>query len=309
LKKIIITGATGSIGRNLVKELTTRGDELTVFTQTPQRAGKNLPSVENIIKWDYNSPDEWKEYLNGKDVVVHLAGANLGAKRWNKEYKKLAYESRIISTRNLVEAIAAVDKKPTTFICSSAVGYYGNRGDNYLSEDEERADNFLAKLCSDWEKEAARVEALGVRHVSARTGLVLSKDEGLLKQMIPSFKLFLGGYLGNGKQWFPWIHIDDIVGIYLHAIDSESAAVGLSGAVNAASPGIVRMKEFSKTLGRVLHRPSFLPIPKIAIKLLKGELGKYVTDSQRVVTEKLLKSGYKFKFENLEEALRDLLKK
>ena len=156
-----------------------------------------------------------------------------------------------------------MDKKPKAFICSSAVGYYGNRGDDYLSEDEGRADNFLAKLCADWEKEAAKVETLGVRRVSVRTGLVLSKDEGLLKQMIPSFKLFLGGYLGNGKQWFPWIHIDDIVGIYLHVIDNDSLQ---AEAVNAASPGIVRMKEFAKTLGRVLHRPSFLPIPKFAIK-------------------------------------------
>ncbi len=303
MKKIIITGATGSIGRNLVKELITRGDELTIFTQNLQSAGKNLPSVNNIIKWDYKIPAEWKNHLNGVDAVVHLAGANLAAKRWNDNYKKVAYESRIISTRKLVEAITAVDNKPKVFICSSAVGYYGNRNDDYLSEFEGRADNFLAKLCADWEKEAAKIEPLGVRRVSVRTGLVLSKDEGLLKQMIPSFKLFLGGYLGNGKQWFPWIHIDDIVGIYIKAIDSEK----LSGAINAASPGVVRMKEFSKTLGRVLHRPSFLPIPKFAIKVLKGELGNYVTDSQRVVMDKLLKSEFKFKFENLEEALRDLV--
>jgi len=309
MKKIIITGATGLIGRKLSRKLIKRGDELTIFTQNLINAEKKLPGVKKFIRWNYNKPGEWKQELNGVDVVVHLAGANLGAKRWNKKYKKLAYESRILSTKNLVEAIAAVDKKPYTFICSSAVGYYGNRDDNYLSEDEEPADNFLAKLCADWEKEAAKVETLGVRRVSVRTGLVLSKDEGLLKQMIPSFKLFLGGYLGNGKQWFPWIHIDDIVGIYLHTIDNESAGGGLNGAVNAASPEIVMMKQFAKTLGKVLHRPSFLPIPKFAIKILKGELGNYATDSQKVVMNKLLKSGYKFKFENLENALKDLLKK
>jgi len=313
MKKIIITGATGTIGSKLCQELIERGDELTIFTRNPANAEKKLPSVKKYIKWDYewmNAPSSlklrrtgWMYELHDKDAVVHLAGANLGAKRWNEAYKKLAYESRIISTRNLVEAIAAVDKKPKFFICSSAVGYYGNRSDDYLSEDEEPADNFLAKLCADWEKEAAKVEELGVRRVSVRTGLVLSKDEGLLKQMIPSFKLFLGGYLGNGKQWFPWIHINDIVGLYLHIIDNDK----FNGAVNAASPGIVRMKQFAKTLGRVLHRPSFLPIPKFAIKILKGELGNYATDSQRVVMNKLLKSGYKFKFENLEDALRDLL--
>ena len=305
MKKIVITGATGSIGRRLCERLINRGDELIIFTRNPKNAEQKLPTVKKFIRWDYNQPDKWKQELSGKDVVVHLAGANLGAKRWNKEYKKLAYESRIISTKNLVEAVTSVDKKPKIFICSSAVGYYGNRADDYLDEDEERADNYLAKLCSDWEKGSAKVEELGVRRVSVRTGLVLSKDEGLLKQMIPSFKLFLGGYLGNGRQWFPWIHIDDIVEIYLHAIDNDK----LNGTVNAASPGIVRMKQFAKTLGRVLHRPSFLPIPKFAIKILKGELGNYATDSQRVVMNKLLESGYKFKFENLEEALRDLVKK
>jgi len=305
MKKIIITGATGSIGSRLCKELIARGDEVTVFTRNTETTKQKFPDAINIVNWDYNKPNEWKEHLNGLDALLHLAGVNLGAKRWNKEYKKLAYESRVTSTRNLVEAVADVDKKPETFICSSAVGYYGNRGDDYLSESEGRADNFLAKLCADWENETKKVEPLGVRHVSVRTGLVLNKDEGLLKQMIPSFKLFLGGYLGNGKQWFPWIHIDDIVDIYLQAVDNDS----LHGAINAASSGIVRMKEFSKTLGRILHRPSFLPIPKFAIRILKGELGKYVTDSQRVVMDKLLKSGYKFKFENLDEALRDLLKK
>ena len=314
MKKIIITGATGLIGRKLSRKLIERGDELTIFTRNPDSAKKVLLEVKNYVKWDYKRIDApsslklrqtgWMHELQGKDAVVHLAGANLGAKRWNETYKKLAYESRIISTRKLVEAIASVDKKPNTFICSSAVGYYGSRSDDYLSEDEERADNFLAKLCADWEKEAAKVKTFGVRRVSVRTGLVLSKDKGLLKQMIPSFKLFLGGYLGNGGQWFPWIHIDDIVEIYLHLIDNGN----LSGAINAASPGIVRMKQFAKTLGGVLHRPSFLPIPKFAVKILKGELGNYTTDSQRVVVNKLLKSGYKFKFENLEDALMDLLR-
>ena len=200
-----------------------------------------------------------------------------------------------------------MDEKPKAFICASAVGFYGNRGDDYLSEDEEPADNYLAKLCTDWEKEAEKVENFGVRRVSVRTGLVLSKDEGLLKQMVPAFKLFLGGYLGNGRQWFPWIHIDDIAEIYLHAIDNESAGSGLSGAVNAASPGIVRMKEFANVLGKVLQRPSLFPIPKFTVKLLKGELGDYVMDSQKVAVNKLLQNGYKFKFENLEKALRNIL--
>ena len=303
-KKIIVTGATGLIGRTLVQDLFTRGDEVTIFTRDPGKVERNLASSTRIVKWDYNKPDEWKQHLNGIDIVIHLAGANLGARRWTDAYKKLVYNSRIISTRNLVEAIKSAEQKPKAFICSSAVGYYGNRGDDYLSEDEEPADNFLAKLCADWEKEAAKIETNGVRRVSIRTGLVLIKNEGLLKQMIPSFKLFLGGYFGDGRQWFPWIHIDDIAGIYLHIVNNDV----LNGAVNAASPGIVRMKQFTKILGRVLNRPSFLPIPKFTLKLVAGELGEYATDSQRVVMDKLLNTGYKFKFDKLEVALRDLLK-
>jgi hypothetical protein len=303
MKKILITGATGSIGRNLVRKLSNRGNEITVFTRNPIDAEKKLPTANKFIKWDYENIDSWSNELNGKDVVIHLAGANLAAKRWNKEYKKLAYDSRIISTKNLVGAIKSAELKPKAFICSSAVGYYGDRGDDILGEGEPPANNYLAKLCADWEKEAENAEDLDVRRVSVRTGLVLNKNEGLLKQLLPSFKFFMGGYLGSGKQWFPWIHIDDIVGIYLQAIDNEK----LSGAVNAASPGIVTNKEFSKTLGKVLNRPALFPIPKIALRIVSGELGNYIADSQRVSMDKILKSGYNFKFENLEEALRDLL--
>ena len=163
--------------------------------------------------------------------------------------------------------------------------------------------DFLANLCKDWEAEAKKFKESGIRYASIRTGLVLEKQQGLMKKLILSFKLFLGGWLGNGKQWFPWIHIDDIVGIYLHTIDD----VNMKGAVNGASPGIVTNREFSKVLGKVLKRPALFPIPKIALRIVSGELGNYVTDSQRISTDKILKSGYKFKFENLEDALRDLL--
>jgi uncharacterized protein (TIGR01777 family) len=315
MKKIIVTGATGSIGRRLCPLLIGNRYEVVIFTRNPEKARNIIPGAANYIKWDYKSglddPSSlklrrtgWMNELNGKDAVIHLAGANLGAKRWNEKYKKIAYDSRVISTRNLVEAIKSVDQKPKVFICSSAVGYYGNRNDEELDESSLPADNYLANLCKDWEAEAAKVEEIGIRRVSVRTGLVLDKNEGLLKQMLPAFKLFVGGYLGNGKQWFPWIHINDIVGIYLHAIDNES----ISGAVNAASPGIVRMKEFATAFGKVLHRPALFPIPKIAVKILKGGLGNYVTDSQKVIPNKLIRNGYKFKFEKLEDALRNLMK-
>jgi len=304
MKKIIITGATGSIGQRLAKELIERGDEVIVFTRNPAKAKKKIVNASNYVKWEYENKDAWMNKMHGIDTVVHLAGANLGAKRWNAEYKKLAYDSRIISTRNLVEAIKLTEQKPKTFICSSAVGIYGNRYDEVIDESSLLGNDFMAKICKDWEAEAQKVEQFGVRRISIRTGLVLVKDEGLLKQLYLPFKLFVGGPLGNGRQWFPWIHIDDIVGIFLHIINNES----IHGPINAASPGIVRMKEFAKSFGKVLKRPSFFPIPKLAMKVVAGEVAEYAVMSQRTSVKKIIESGYKFKFENLEVALRDLMK-
>jgi hypothetical protein len=303
MKKIVITGATGSIGRNLAQQLIARGDEVIVFTRKSKTPILKLSGKIKIIKWNYESIAAWLHELEDVDVIVHLAGANLGAKRWNEDYKKLAYDSRIISTRNLVEAIKLLEKKPKAFICSSAVGIYGNRYDEMLDESSSTGNDFMAAICKDWEKEAANVEQHGVRRVSVRTGLVMMKDDGVLKKMLLPFKLFIGGPLGNGRQWFPWIHIDDIVGIYIHAIDNESVL----GAINGASPGIVKMKEFAKTLGKVLKRPSFFPVPKFVMKIATGEIADYAVMSQRTSAEKILKLGYKFKFENLETALRNLL--
>jgi len=303
VKKIIITGATGSIGKKICPRLIENGNEVIIFTRSSEKAQKVLPGVKKFIDWNYYQPDRWKNELNGIDAVIHLAGANLGTKRWNKKHKRLAYDSRVISTRNLVEAIKNVDKKPETFICASAVGYYGDRKDEELYESSIPAENYLANLCRDWEAEAVKIEEIGVRRVSVRTGLVLDNGEGILKQMVPAFKIFLGGYLGNGKQWFPWIHIDDVAGIYLHAIGNKE----LSGAVNASSPGIVTMKKFAKSLGKILNRPALFPIPKFALKITAGEIADYAIMSQRISVNNILKSGYEFKFENLDEALRDLI--
>lgn len=304
MKKIIITGATGSIGKNLAQQLIARGDEVIIFTRNPDKAKEKIINAKRHVKWEYEKINAWLYDLNSVDVVVHLAGANLGAKRWNEYYKKLAYDSRIISTRNLVEAIKLVEQKPKVFICSSAVGIYGNRYDEILDENSSPGNDFMAHICKDWEKEAEKVEQFGVRRVSIRTGLVMQKNEGVLKKMLLPFKLFIGGPLGSGRQWFPWIHIDDIVGIYLHAIDDER----ISSAVNGASPGIITMKEFAKTLGKVLKRPSLLPVPKFVMKIAAGEVAEYAVMSQRTSVEKIIEAGYKFKFENLEKALKDLLK-
>jgi uncharacterized protein (TIGR01777 family) len=304
MKKIIITGATGLIGRNLADQLIARGDEVIIFTLNPEIAMKKIPNAKKFIKWDYEQLSNWINELNEVDTIIHLAGINLSSKRFNDKFKKLAYASRIVSTRNLVEAIKSVEQKPKVFVCASGTGIYGERYNEVLDETSSLGDDFLANLCKDWEKEAARVEQFGVRRVSLRTSPVLINGEGALKKMLWPYKFFIGGPLSTGNQWFPWIHIDDIVGIYLHAIETEN----LSGAVNAASPCILRMKEFAKTLGKVLKRPSIFPVPKFVMKIAAGEVAEYAVMSQRVSVDKILNSGYKFKFENVEDALRDLLK-
>jgi len=304
-KKIIVTGATGLIGRKLCSQLLEQGNEITIFTRDPEAAKKTIKGAKQYVKWNYNNPEEWKNYLNETDSIVHLAGTNLGAKRWNYEFKKELFNSRIESTRQLVNTMKNCKDKPKSFITASAVGYYGDRGDEVLIEKSITGKDFLSNLCSAWEKEAEKIEDQNVRRVSLRIGLTLSNEGGVLKKFLPPFKIFLGGPLGNGKQWFPWIHIEDLINIFIHTINTES----LQGPVNIASPGIVRMNDFATSLGKILRRPSLIPVPKFAIRIAAGELGKYAVMSQRVSVEKILNAGYKFKFEKLEDALRDLLKK
>jgi uncharacterized protein (TIGR01777 family) len=303
-KRVIITGATGLIGKKLVKALVDRKDEVIIFTRDISKAKSIFPTIKEFVEWDHHKPEEWKSKLENSDAVIHLAGINLFAKRWSNEFKKSVIKSRETSTRNLVDAVKSCSKKPEVFISASGVGYYGDCGDNLLTEEFPNGKDFLAEVCKIWESESAKVETASVRSVQVRTGLVLSPEDGALKQMLPAFKFFVGGPLGNGKQWSSWLHIDDIVGIYLNAIDNKI----LSGAVNAASPNPVRMTEFAKTLGKVLNRPSLFPVPKLMLRLIVGQAAEVVTASQRIKSKKILESGYKFKFETLEVALMDLLR-
>ena len=302
-KKIIITGATGFIGKKLSKALMDRGDEVTVFTRNTNSAKKKLPFIDNFVEWDYHKPDDWKNHLDGKDAIVHLAGVNLFSKRWNDDFKKKIIDSREVSTKNLVEALKDRKNKPEVFVSASGVGFYGDGKETILKEDSQKGNDFLAEVCEIWERESQKAGDYGIRNVQVRTGIVLSPEDGALKQMLFPFKLFVGGPLGSGKQWFPWLHIDDIIGIYIHSIDNKN----LSGAVNSANPNIVRMKEFAKTLGKVLKRPSILSVPEFILKIVVGKAAGTVASGQRINVEKLLKSGYRFKFENLEGALKNLL--
>lgn len=303
MKRIIVTGATGLIGQKLVSALIERGDEVIIFSRDITKAKTIIPNANEYVEWDYIKPELWKTKLDNSDAVVHLAGTNLFAKRWNDSFKNEVLKSRQISTKNLVDAIKSCSNKPQVFISASGVGYYGDCGDTILDETSSLGNDFLAEVCKVWEGESKRVEDAGVRSVQIRTGLVLSTEDGALKQMLPPFKFYIGGPLGNGKQWASWLHIEDIIGIYLHAIDNTE----LRGAVNAASPNPVRMNEFTNTLGNVLHRPSLFPVPKFILRLVIGEAAEVVTASQRVDVQKLLNSGFKFKFDFIKEALKDLL--
>lgn len=303
MKKIVITGATGLIGKKLASALIQRGDEIIIFSRNTEKAKSIIPNAKKFVKWDYKKPDVWQNKLEDSDAVIHLAGINLFAKRWDDKFKKEIVESRQVSTKNLVTAIKSCNKKPEVFISASGVGYYGDSDDSLLNENSDAGNDFLSEVCKVWEDESKQVESVGVRSVQVRTGLVLSKDDGALKQMLPPFKFFIGGPLGNGKQWSSWLHIDDIVGIYLYSLDNSQ----IKGAVNAASPNPVKMEKFANILGKVLHRPSLFSVPKFALRLMVGEAADVVVASQRINVDKILNSGYNFKFYNLEDALKDLL--
>ena len=302
LKKIVITGASGLIGTRLAKALINRGDYVYIFTRDIDNTKNIIPDAAEYIKWDYKKPDTWAEHLDNKDAIIHLAGASISGKRWTAYYKEIILKSRELSTKNLVNVINSIPCKPSSFICASGVNYYGDSGDQLLTEEKGPGNDFLADVCRIWETEAENVEKAGVRRISVRTGVVLSLKEGALKKMLLPFKLFAGGPLGSGSQWFPWIHLDDIVDIYIYLLDNNN----LKGSFNACSPDTVTMDEFAKALGKIMHRPSVFKVPKFALTLAAGEAAEVITASLKVFPKKLMEVGYKFKFGNLKDALADL---
>lgn len=291
------------IGRELCKELSLHGDELTIFSTNVEKAKAILPFAKEVVEWK-NYDKDYSVYLEGKDAVIHLAGASVAGKRWTPSYKKEIYDSRINTTRNLVSSIDKCKQKPEVFISASAIGFYGDRGDSILTETSSVGKDFLSNVCDDWEKASERIEMLNVRRVIIRTGIVLSIDDGALKKILLPFQLFVGGPLGNGKQWFSWIHLADIISLYLFLLDKKSQ----KGIFNAVSPQPVQMKTFAKRLGKVLHKPSLFPVPKFVLKLVMGESASAILASQKIKPEALLNAGYKFKFDDLESALINLLK-
>lgn len=286
--RITITGASGLIGTRLVARLQARGDEVTELSR------RHEP------RWEPTAGPPPAAALEGRDAVVHLAGENL-AQRWSADAKRRIVESRELGTRNLVAGLAGSGVK--TLVCASAVGYYGPRGDERVDEDAPPGDDFPAQVCVAWEREARAAEQHGVRVVNVRTGVVLDAGGGALAKMLPPFRLGVGGPVAGGRQYLPWIHVDDVVGIYVAALDGED----WRGPVNATAPEPVTNAEFSTALGRALHRPALLPVPELALRALYGEMASIVTSGQRAVPRAAQAHGYAFAHPDLDEALRAAL--
>lgn len=294
--RIAVTGATGFIGRELSVALMREGHAVVALTRDPRRAQAVLPGAR-VAPWG-----EPSAALPAVDGVVNLAGDSI-AGRWSEAKKRRLRESRIAGTRRLVDAIASAAARPGVLVSVSATGYYGDRGEETLTEASGPGRDFLAQLCQEWEAEAQRAEALGLRVARLRLGVVLDRDGGALAQMLVPFRLGAGGPLGSGRQWFPWAHRADAVGLLCFALERAAA----TGAINAVAPQLIRQAEFAQALGRALHRPAFLPTPALALHLLFGEFAQTLLGGQRVLAERAEALGYAFRFPQLAPALRDIL--
>ncbi|HWE25815.1 MAG TPA: TIGR01777 family oxidoreductase [Myxococcales bacterium] len=290
--KVVIGGANGLIGSALVRALRARGDQPLALVRRPAEGGE--------MRWDGRTVPPG--VLDDADAAVNLSGANIGARRWTDAFKKEIAESRVQSTRAFVDAIRGARRKPRVFVNASAVGVYGGRGDEEMTEASSPGKDFLAEVCKASEAEAARAEEFGVRTVLLRTGIVLAREGGALKQMLPPFKAFVGGPIGSGKQWFPWIHMADELALILWALDGA-----VRGPLNAVAPAPVRMKDFARSLARALRRPAFFSVPPIVLRIGLGEMAEVLLEGQRAVPKKALESGFQFRFGELEPALRDLV--
>ncbi|MGI8802966.1 MAG: TIGR01777 family oxidoreductase [Solirubrobacteraceae bacterium] len=290
--RVAVTGASGLIGRPLVAALEARGDEITVLSRDPQRG----------VTWDPLSEAAPAEALSGRDVVIHLAAENI-AQRWSDKAKRLIRDSRVIGTENLLAGIAAASPRPGALISASAVGYYGDRGDEALDEDASAGSDWVAEICVDWERTAAAGADLGLRVCLLRTGVVLSRHGGALAKMLPPFRAGVGGPVAGGQQYMSWIALEDIVDLYLAAADDGR----FTGALNATAPAPVTNAEFSKALGRALHRPAVAPVPRAALRLLFGEMAQIVTGGQRVYPARAAALGFDFRHPDLDGALEAAL--
>ncbi len=299
--RVIITGGTGLIGTALTKLLSSNNHEIFILTRRFPDNPKLRAGVQHV-QWDAATAEGWGHLVDGADAVINLAGEGIADGRWSEERKRRIYASRVNAGKAVMEAITAAATKPKVLIQASGVDYYGPHYDEILTEDAAPGSGFLAQVCFDWEASTAEAERLGVRRAVIRSGVVLSNDGGAWPRIVLPFKLFAGGPIGSGNQYWPWIHIDDEVQAIRFLIDNENA----SGAFNLSAPAPLTNKEFAVTLGKVMGRPAFFPVPSAALKIAFGEMSTVLLDGKRAVPHHLLELGYSFKYPTAEAAFRDL---
>jgi uncharacterized protein len=298
--RALVTGGTGFVGPHLLHRL----DRPIVLSRDTEKARQQLSNVNaNVREWDPNSGPPPSGVFDGVDVVFHLAGEGVASGRWTKAKKQRIRDSRVIGTRNLVEGLARAGHRPKALISASAVGYYGSRGEEALTEQSAPGDDFLAEVCVDWEREAQLAASLGIRTAMLRIGVVLGEEGGALAKMLPPFKLGLGGPLGNGKQWMPWIHVEDLASLFMHVARRDN----IQGPLNAGAPGIVRNREFTKVLAKELHRPAIFRAPYLGLRIVFGEIAQVLFASQKVEPRAAMASGFNFHYPRLEEAMHAVI--
>jgi hypothetical protein len=289
-------------GKALALDFLKDGHEVLILSRNPDLHRRSFPSGISLVQWDGRNLDEWGHLVDGSDVIINLVGENLGAKRWTQTRKKQILESRLLPGKVLAEAVQAATAKPKVFIQSSAIGYYGPRGDEELTEESASGTDFQSYVCREWESSTEAVERMGVRRVIIRDAVVLDKHEGALPRMVMPFRFFVGGPLGNGRQWFSWIHHRDDVRAIRFLIDKETA----SGVYNLSAPNPSRNRDFARTIGKVLRRPALIPVPGFVLRLLFGEMSTVLLDGQRVIPARLISEGFTFRYPDPEAALRDI---
>ncbi len=301
--RVVVSGPTGFIGRALVGELLRRGDEVLALSRRPKLVRRRFGDAVKAVPWTPEYAPEWGELLESYDGVVNLAGEPIIGRRWNEAQKERILKSRIDSTAGIIKAIRRADHRPDVFVNASAIGYYGNRGDEKLDENSPPGEGFLAEVSLAAEEEAEDDDTENVRTVRVRIGVVLGPGGGALAKLATPFTLFLGGPLGSGRQWVSWIHLDDLIGIILLALENPRA----EGPLNGTAPNPVTNRQFARTLGKVLGRPSFVPVPALFLRLALGDVADLLLQGQRVAPTRVGELGYKFKYPHLDSALRDIL--
>jgi uncharacterized protein (TIGR01777 family) len=306
--RVFVTGGTGLIGSRLLKGLVQRGDWPVVLTRRFGTARQTLGPQCELVEGDPMKPGPWQDKAAGCEAVVNLAGENIFNRRWKAKFKALMVDSRVQSTRNVIEALqrnpGRADGSPKILVNASAIGYYGPHGDEELTEQSPPGSDFLANLCVEWEKTALAAQASGIRVALVRVGVVLDKLGGALAKLLTPFKMGIGGPVGSGRQWMSWIHHDDLIGLFLLALDQA----GASGPLNGTTPNPVTNRDFGKALGKALHRPAFVSTPVLALRLMLGEVANVVTKGQRVRPGVPLQLGYSYRFPTIDAALADILK-